>query len=146
LAVRSIKLRLRIHHRTRATIWANTHISHARVDSMRRDESLGLGRNWREDTLLLEALAVGTTSFRVLIKSRATNLTSSAVSACNCRSLSGCGLAESHMLWTSSTIILLVRSVVSVGSWWRSVRILLVRPWVGSVSVLLGVLGVVGRD
>jgi hypothetical protein len=32
------------------------------------DESLGLRRNWCEDTLLLESLAVGTTSFWVLIK------------------------------------------------------------------------------
>jgi hypothetical protein len=74
LTVRSIQLGLRVHHRTRTTIWANTHISHARVDSMSGDESLSLGRNGSEDTLLLESLAVGTATFWVLIESRAANL------------------------------------------------------------------------
>jgi hypothetical protein len=67
--VRSIQLGLGIHHRTRTTIWADTHISHARIDGMSWDESLSLGRNGSEDTLLLESLAVGTTSFWILIES-----------------------------------------------------------------------------
>jgi len=69
LTMSSIELGLRIHHRTRTTVWANAHISHARIDSMSGDKSLGLGRNWCEYALLLEALAVGATSLRVLVKS-----------------------------------------------------------------------------
>jgi hypothetical protein len=38
------------------------------------DESLGLRRDWCEDALLLESLAVGAASFRVLVESRAANL------------------------------------------------------------------------
>lgn len=47
----------RIHH-ARATVGPNCHVSHVRVGSMSWDKSLGLGRYRREDTILLEPLAI----------------------------------------------------------------------------------------
>lgn len=112
---------------------------------MCRHECLRLGRNGREDAFLLEALAVQTATLWILIETRATNLASSTISARNGCSLSWCRLTEIHvLLLTTSAIIWLISSIVSIRRrWrgWRSVRILLVCPWVGRISIgRLGVL------
>jgi hypothetical protein len=47
-----------INHWSWSAIWSNTHVSHTGIDGMSWNESLGLRRDWGENTLLLEALAI----------------------------------------------------------------------------------------
>lgn len=65
---------MRIDGSTSPLWWHCTCVAKMRVGGMGRDEGLRLGRNGCENTFLLEALTVGTTSILGGIKSRAPNL------------------------------------------------------------------------
>jgi hypothetical protein len=72
LSVRSVELLVLVHV-SRAPIGAH-HVAHVWVRSVRRDESLSLRGDRCENALLLEPLAVQTLARRVILKTRAANL------------------------------------------------------------------------
>ena len=94
----------------------------AAPDCVSWHKCLSLCRNWREDAVLVESQAIGTTTVICCLKAGAANLASSAIAACNGSPLTRCwGLvAMVHVIWRGRL----------------SIRVLLRRWWWGAIPLV----------
>ena len=65
---------LRVQRSSTTLVWQRSSVAKMRVGRVRWDEGLRLRRDGGEDTFLLEALAIGTTTVIRCFEARATNL------------------------------------------------------------------------